>query len=195
MADYHGFLSSANLNPDMLERSFYLTIYSGMVKLYFKVFIAFSIALLTVIIIGLMLAPFMAFLYDCFSEKIKKYLKCKYSEFFPEPEKNNSLAAQIMEKSLEIVKLLFLVLFVYMALLFILRIFENDGLLRGNKLVQGYYDGTYSNSSIITTKLNGKDKELGFLACGSKNCAAIDIKTKRIYYFEQNSGYSFLYKK
>ncbi|WP_208623567.1 hypothetical protein [Vreelandella songnenensis] len=82
------------------------------------------------------------------------------------------------------------------SLAFILSLvyFENEGQKKAEKVISDHMAGENSSDSMITVIINENEKKLRFLGCGAKNCAGIEEKSNKIYYFSQDSGYSFIYK-
>jgi len=194
MAEYNGFLYQIELDPNVLERSFHLTVYSGMVKLYLKIFILFLILIVSIFIIYIILIPLIALAFDKLPKKTKKFLGHIYKKYKGDLS-TDSHTDRLAGKAVVVIQLLSAILLILVGILLSLRSFEIEGENRAKKKMDTFFNGNYKKSSIINKKIDGVNTELGFLACGSENCAAIDLKTKIIYYFKQDSGYSFKYSK
>ncbi|WP_444913617.1 hypothetical protein ACJJI5_13980 [Microbulbifer sp. EKSA008] len=69
--------------------------------------------------------------------------------------------------------------------------FEKKGVQEARKILQNIK--TDKNSRVIV-QINGAKKELLYLYCGSRNCAAFNKKTNEIVYFPQ-SGHSYVRQK
>lgn len=195
MAKHHGFLTEINLNPDMLERSFHLTVYYGVIDLSFGVMAITFFAIVLISIVGLMVPSLIDAIYIILPKKIKNCIKEKFNNFFSSPEKDDNWVTSITNLSINLLTLLTLIMLGAFLYALIMLHFERKGKDSAAANKELYDNGNYPATKVITTRINNENKDLFFLTCGSNNCSGIDIKTNKIYYFDKKLGYSFIYEK
>lgn len=81
-------------------------------------------------------------------------------------------------------KTIFIALFFYFFLQSMVFV-ENSGKDFGKDVLESIRDGNYSYHELIKIKENGNVRFVYTVACGTNNCAAIDINSSEIYYFEK----------
>lgn len=71
--------------------------------------------------------------------------------------------------------------------------FEKQGQTYANEALSRHLSGKNNPNELINITIDKKEKLLFYLSCGSKNCAGIEAKTNKVYYFPQTIGYNFTY--
>lgn len=66
------------------------------------------------------------------------------------------------------------------------------GKSRGGKIMDYYENKDGGEGTEILVFIRGTQTRGVFIGCGAENCAAIERGTRRIFYFPQSLGYSFL---
>lgn len=64
---------------------------------------------------------------------------------------------------------------------------ESKGRERALEVLQQLEQQSYTAHKIVTVSINNKELELLLLSCGARNCAALDVKNRRVHYFSQDS--------
>lgn len=182
-AKYDGYLGAANLDPDVMERSFHQMVYSGFV-------ISFSNILLFLLIMTAIIFLYSHGVLPAFIDYTRRGIKQKRkivklrkrligNRVSPEIEKR---AKSAFNKSATCL---------FFAFLYVLSLayFEHQGRQDFMKIRHNYKNG--SINGLETVHVKGVNKSLVYLACGAQNCAAIDPKSGSIYYFPESDGFYF----
>ncbi len=67
--------------------------------------------------------------------------------------------------------------------------FESKGRKKALEVLPQLEQHSYQPYQIVTVSINNKELELLLLSCGARNCAGLDVQTRRIHYFVQG-GFS-----
>ena len=186
-ANYNGFLLVAGLDTDMMERSFHQVIYSGFILSFGPVVLILIILLVSLYLYSHAILPaYVDLLRGSYklkrkAVKIRNFLSGERET--PELERK----AKIMFNRFAIVCV------VATAFISGLVYFEMKGQSGAKKILQNHLKGIASQRSMISVKINDTEKTLRYLSCGSKNCAGIEEKTNKVYYFSESSGFSFVH--
>jgi len=188
-ANFHGYLTTAKLDSDMMERSFHQVIYSGLV-------LSFGPILFALISYACALFVYSHAIFPCYIDYVRsgigaKRKVVKFRRFWV--GKRIAPAIERREKS----RFNKVGVYTLLALLFIISLvyFEKKGSLQANEVLGNYLTNNEKSDGIIEVNINNTKKIMRFLACGEKNCAGIEVDSRRIYYFPQSSGFSFVYSK
>jgi hypothetical protein len=185
-----GFYNYLDLDPSILESSLYESIYLAMSELLPLINVyMFLIILILIVILYVIGRHIIINLKEC--EKVISFIN-KLSYLF------------IYDKeSKKIYKCFVVIIFVLLisnCYFFILVNYYEKGKVYGGELITAFKADHVSKSKpkkmserIISVKIDGEKKELFLLECGANNCAAIEKKTNKIYYFPQNISFSFVY--
>ena len=166
----NGFFQIFHLDSDVLDRNFHQILYLGLIRnlkplMYGPMFF----------VIGLMLYEIIAY-----NVKVK----------FPNPPKlfisfRNLANKQAWLQSYGILTAKSITLFV-LSLIFLgaMLIFEMSGRGAAQEIKKSISDNNYSKILVV---LNGKQRELVYLYCGTRNCAGLDKEKNQIEYFKQDA--------
>lgn len=186
-ASYQGFLSVLHLNPDMMERNFHQVIYSGLL-------IAFAPALIMLIIATATLYFYSHAILPSYIDWVRKSISSKRKAIKLRRfwyGKRNSPPIEVQAKSL--FTKFFLITIFGISFALSLAYFEKLGSKKAEKLIKLHQEGMNNVGSLVLASVGDQTKKLLFLACGSANCAGIEIGTDEVFYFPNSSGYSFQY--
>ncbi len=176
-AYYSGFLAALDLNPDLMSRDYSLIVFDGFIYSLYPFFLIFST--------GAFFAWFFSFIifpkaFDIFGRhpRAKKLLLRVVASFHVRSGDSDF----IVKSKVFSLRLIYSVIFV-LIFVFNLSYFQDNGRVEGGKILKGIIFGVAIPNVIIN--VNGSNKALHFLACGSQNCAGFDADSKSIYYFQR----------
>lgn len=186
-ANHHGFLTTVSLDSDMMERSFHQVIYSGLV-------ISFAQILLILFLVTFVLYFWSHAILPSYIDWVRGSIKSKRRVIKFRRYWIGKRVSPVIEKQ-EKSRLNHFALYSLAGLAFILSLvyFENKGQQQAQETIAKHMEGGNSPESMISVVIDKNEKILRYLSCGAKNCAGIEEKTNRVYYFSQSSGYSFTY--
>lgn len=188
-ANYQGFLSTAKLDPDIMERSFHQVIYSGLL-------ISFAPIIITIIIATVFIFIYAHALLPMYIDYLKTGIKAKRNiinlKYFWVGKRKTPQIEIRARKFFNRVACLSLVAIVFIGTMFFA---EAKGSKKAKDLLKDHFDVNKHKYSSIEVEIDGEKKELRGLACGVKNCAGIHASSNIIYYFPILSGFSYVYKK
>jgi len=186
-AHYHGFLVTAQLDSDLMERSFHQVIYSGLVLAIFPLFIiSFSVSALLYCYSHMLLPEYVNLVRR--SYKVKRKV-VKLRKFWV----GKRVAPDIEKREKKRFNHFFIIFVVATSFLISLVYFENKGQSHAKETLEFHQKGETSSKNTILVPYKKGSKTLHYLGCGSKNCAGIEPKTNRIFYFSQSTGFSFVH--
>ncbi len=178
----HGYLSTLNLNSNILGSNFHQILYHGMILNLWKITILPIIIAISVTIHSIYKSELSDYIYKSFENgrklvRFRKKLKLSTKKERP----------IVRQHSLRITKV-WMILAVVFAFIFTLADFERQGKNEAEKVQAEIESGEFN-------KVNLEAQNMGsghaFLYCGSHNCAAFDVIKKAIIYFPQN-GHLFI---
>lgn len=186
-AHYHGYLSKAKLDSDIMERSFHQVVYDGLILSFFPMILCFVLIATALWFYSHALVP-VYFDYVRGSIKPKRRI-IKLKNYWVGKRVTPKLELEAKAKFnrafiISIVVVLFLAGLIY---------FERKGENRAEAVLKQHFERVSEAKNLIGVEINKKYKELRFLGCGNKNCAGIEADTNKIYYFPQSLGFSFTY--
>lgn len=186
-ANYHGFLITANLDSDMMERSFHQVIYGGLV-------ISFGPILLMLVVASPSLFFWSHAILPSYIDWVRGSIRSKRRVIKFRRYWVGKRITPVIEKQ-EKSRFNRIAVYSIAGVVFIcsLAYFENKGQQQASEIIEKHIASDNSPSSMITVLINKGEKTLRYLGCGAKNCAGIKEKSNKIYYFSQSSGYSFTY--
>ena len=186
-ANYHGFLIAASLDSDMMERSFQQVIYGGLIVSFGPILLMLFIASLSLYFWSHAILP--SYIDWVRSSVRSKRRVIKFRRFWI--GKRITPAIEKQEKS----RFNRIALYSLSGVAFILSLvyFENKGQQQANEVLEKHMASDNSPGSMITVSINKSEKTLRYLGCGAKNCAGIEKKSNKVYYFPQSVGYSYTY--
>lgn len=184
-ANYHGFLTTVNLDSDMMERSFHQVIYSGLI-------ISFRPIMLVIFLLTSALFVWSHGILPTYIDYVRASFKAKRKMIKVRQYWIGKRVTLTIEKN-EKVRFNRFGLYSLYGAIFILSLvyFEEQGQQKAENIIEKHYLNKNIPNSIINVVINKKETLLLYLACGSKNCAGIERKSNRIFYFSQANGYSF----
>ena len=183
-AKYEGYLSSFQLDADVLDRNFQQILYQGFIESYSQIFLLLGgYALVRFAFSHAILPGLEAWLK---SHKGKRqYLKIKRRWFGKGKDSQRVRQAKKHTNTFAVPTIALLVL------LMALVNFEAKGRLQALAILKKIDKKSISDQELITVQIENQPRKLVYLTCGARNCAGIDPNTKTVYYFPQN-GHSYL---
>lgn len=174
MAYFVGVSSYFNLIPELLEKNFHMTIYSGYIAVINNVLFPFVKILIWPICIYVPIIYFLknnSLITFRAKRKIVKYRR-KTVKFIRDIKSilSNTYA------SIVIIICFFVVLTVF---------FQGAGYLKAKKVKDEIDNNELNVKEIRYAYIGNAPKKVYLLTCGTRNCAAIDLKTKIVYHFPQ----------
>lgn len=183
-AHYHGFLSAMGLDADMMERSFHQVMYSGLIVSFVPVIISLIIAAMCLYLYSLVFLPLCVdYIKGSFRAK-RQYIKFRRFWIGSRESLKIELDAKKLFSRVALTSLaatIYIVSLVY---------FENLGSAKADQIMNDKSHDSHE-SKLINVKIDNNNLRLVYLTCGTKYCAGLERKTKRIYYFSES--YSFLH--
>ena len=180
-AYYEGYLGAFKLDASMLDRNFHQVLYQGALIAFAPLFSVFLVCcMLQFFYSFVFLSSLIDWLRKCRNNK-RRYIKLKQHLNGKRPDSKNEIFHKNRFKKITIwtgVSVIFLIS---------MLMFQRSG----------YEDGADSSKTgkpMLNVKINGEDYSLFYLTCGARNCAGLDLRTQKIYYFPQN-GHSFQFSK
>lgn len=186
-ANYHGFLTTVNLDSDMMERSFHQVIYSGLVVSFGPILLIFFLIAITLFFWSHAILPSYI---DWVRGSVKsKRRVVKFRRYWI--GKRITPAIEKQEKK----RFNYAALYSLSCFAFIVSLvyFENKGHQQAKDILAKHMADDNSTASMVSVVIGENEKSLRYLGCGAKNCAGIERNSNRVYYFSQSSGYSFIY--
>lgn len=185
---YHqGYLRTARLDSDVLDRNVHQVLYNGFLLAFGPVFLVIVAVTFALFLYSHVVLPgFVGYTKKGFDAR-RRVVKLK--RFFLGRNKDSS--AEKRAKKL-FTNTLFLAFF---AISYILSLayFEHEGKSKASAVLKDHVTGKSSPFSMVKVNVGKDQKELRMLACGARNCAGIEKGTNVIFYFNQSPGYSFSY--
>ncbi|USD39495.1 hypothetical protein [Ferrimonas sp. SCSIO 43195] len=178
-AYYQGFLSYFNLDYNILDRNFNQTLYNGMLAAL-PSFLAFLLVM-TVFLVFFSYMFFPVFISFCKNSFFISKLYCRALDFFKTEQDNNIYVTKLCR----VADLSLIAFIVSIAPIVYLTYIEGKAVEKAQSIEKGIVDGNFDSNDLMRVKVGGEPKNLYVLACGSRNCAGLNIETNEIYYFEQ----------
>jgi len=186
-AHYHGFLVTAHLDSDLMERSFHQVIYSGLVLAMLPLFLTlFTVSALLYCYSHMLLPEYVNLVRRSYKAK-RKVIKLR--KFWI----GKRVAPEIEKVEKKRFNNYFILFAIATSFLLSLIYFENKGQNHAKETLELHKKNETISKNIILVPYKNGSKTLHYLGCGSKNCAGIEPKTNRIYYFSQAVGFSFVH--
>lgn len=184
-AHYHGYLNAFHLDADILDRNFHQTLYNGFVVSIPPAFLVlFLYTFAHFIYSHLIISEIRGVLRQ--SRKARKWI-VGIKRFWGDPHKVSEFEKSQRLRTVSIAHYLFS----FIALIASLVYFESEGKNAASSILTEVENNNIPTSSLIVVRINGKPLHLLSLVCGARNCAAIEPRSKMIYYFPQN-GHAYL---
>lgn len=179
VAHFNAFITVFGLDYAVLERSFYQTLYYGFLHSFgnLLIFVVYMVVLFFLVYVVTSILP----------EVINLLNKKVVGDSKPESSPAR-LAKRMMLSggACVCVLVLFVVSLSYM---------EKDGEKLGFEKLASFTSTDVTKVPIINVKIDGENKELFFIVCGSVNCAGMEGKSDLIYYFPLVSGFSYKFNR
>lgn len=181
VAHFNALLSVFNLNYTVLEKSFYQTLYYGFLH---------SFGNLLIFVVYVLVLFFLVYMITTSLPEVISWIKKEAA-----PSSNNkpeSLPAKLSKKIA-----LSCLCFVLVLVLFLLSLsyMEKNGRELGLERLASFSSDDMPQNHVINVKVDGENKELFLIECGSANCAGLEGETDLIYYFPIGSGFSFKFNR
>lgn len=178
-AKYGGYLSTLLLDNNVLDRNFHQVLYSGFLTLFFPIAIIGLVYLGGSYIYSHGILPTVIdWLRGSISAK-RRFIPIR--KFFFGKRKDTAMEKQAKRRTLH-AGIAIIVLF---TLLITLVNIEQQGAQEARKVIAKLDSGKFAPSEFIEITIDGNPNRLIHLACGSRNCAAINPDTRVVTYFPQ----------
>lgn len=183
-----GYLNTLNLDYDVLGGDFYTTIYNGLIVSAAPVFVILAAFFMSLFIFSHVIAPsYIEYLKSGYRAR-KRVVKMR--RFFKGKRADTIFEIQAKKRT-NIFLLVSLGLLLFM---FFLAWIEGKGKAAAVTLLEQISEEKVPVSGFVSVEIEGAVKKLVHLACGIKSCAAMDIASKRVYYYDQSKGFSFIFR-
>lgn len=183
-AHYGGYLGPLHLDADILDRNFHQVLYNGFLISFGPMFwFLAGYGLMRLFYSHFVLPEIIDWLRHGISRR-RRFLKFRHRWF---GKRKDSLYEK-NQKQHAIRALLYVAL--ALALIASLVYFESLGKRAARKMQDRLEAEQIATANLVQVKINDDTKNLFYLACGARNCAGIELKTRKIYYFPQN-GHSY----
>jgi len=180
-AYYDGYLTVMELQHDILDRNLHQILYHSLLVSVVPVMTVLFVLVFVSVLFSYVAVPmWISFLRTSFSNK-KLVLKGK-KRFF-----KNRTDAQFEMVIKRHTRRFFTLFIIAVLSLFYLAYVESLGIKHAEAIQDEIRNGDIQKSNIVNVKIDGVGRELYWLACGSRNCAGIELETKKVFYFEQKS--------
>ncbi len=182
-AKRHGYFMTLGLNADVLGVDTAAILYSGLINSYLPVLvIAFVIGLAVFFYANALLPLYIDYARGSFERK-RKLIRLK--RFWSGKRKDTQAEkdAKKMVISFGVVLVLLLLVLIFLAAM------ENKGRDQAEDLMGEVKRGKPVANA--TVEIPGKEIGYILLACGSRNCAAMNPLTLEVQYFSQEKGFSY----
>ena len=181
LAEYSGFLNFYGLSVSVLDLDAYQLLYRGLLASYL------GIATLVMVITAI---------YFLYAHVALDFFICHFREDYKNKKnivqrkiklrgrrKRHPALTVAISRSNQLIMFCILVV----GFLFVLAYFERSGSTKASNQLLDLRTNVAKKNSVnnIDIELNNQKMTLALLACGSRNCAALDMETKRIHYFPQ----------
>lgn len=181
-AHYGGLLSTFNLDPNLLERDLYLSLYGGLLAL-----------LSTIIGVSLLAGIIAAALALLFIPELSKLVRQRMQS---SKALDDHLAARELALGRPLMRFtqlasektaLWMLPISFSALLLVLLLVgvERDGRKSGDAILKKIEEDALVVRDIMIVELGGTQRSLVHLACGSNYCAGIDPCSRQVFYYPQ----------
>lgn len=190
-AFYHGYLGIANLDSDMMERSFHQILYTGLVISYMPIVLGLLGAFSVCFAYGRLIVPeYVRYMRKGFKQR-RRVIKLRNWWFGKGKGKKKDTPIEIKEK----LRSNYFGLLLFLSVFYVVSLdhFQDQGRKEARRIIGTYFDGKRDKYREIKIVKDGASRKLLFLGCGAKNCAGLEEVTDRIFYFPQSIGYSFIY--
>jgi hypothetical protein len=181
-----GYLNTLKLDSDVLGGDFYTTIYNGVIVSAAPIFVVLATFLTLLFVFSHMIAPsYIEYLKSGYRAR-KRVVKMR--RFF-----KGKRADTIFEiKAKRRTNVFLLVSLGLLLFIFFLAWVEGKGKATAVTLLEQISEETVPVSGFVSVEVEGAVKKMVHLACGTKSCAAMDVASKRVYYYDQSKGFSFI---
>jgi len=176
----NGFLGVFRLDPDALEQNLHNILYQGFLLVFPVAFKVFAYCVAAACLYSFLFIPIL----QANIKSKRLYLKVKHFCFGK--EKRSKWLLKIQKATLGYTGVVVLMLL----LITKLASFERDGAASANKIFKTL-ESSVNDLQFITLKVDNEHQRLALLSCGSKNCAGINPRSKKVYYFGHRE-YSYI---
>jgi len=186
-AHYMGFLFEADLDINMMERSFHQVIYNGLLLAFYPVIVV-------LIFICILLFFYAHIILPEYIKQIRRSYKfrkkiAKFRRYWI----GKRVTSQVEKNAMERFNNFGLLTILSLTFLFSLVYFENEGKKEAQIIMEKVQNESEPHD-MIRVNFTKKVRKLYFLGCGLKNCAGIEAETNKVFYFPQSLGFSFVYQ-
>lgn len=181
-----GFLDTLHLDPEVLDRNFNQVLYRGFIIALGNLLGSFLNIITVLILLSFTMFIFLVTFPSIATTQIFTCVRQRAADgiAFLQGATMIKLSASVFARS-------FVVLTIATLILHYLASIEKKG--RDDALtLLGFTARTNlpPDQRMLRVSIDGKPLDLLYLTCGSRNCAGMDLKTRRVYYFPQN-GHSY----
>lgn len=181
-----GYLNTLKLDFDVLGGDFYTTIYNGVIVSISPVFAVLAVFCLLLFIFSHIAVPsYVEYLKSGYQAR-KRAVKVR--RFFKGKRADTIFEIRAKRRTNAFLLVSFGLLFFIFALAWI----EGKGKAAAVALLEQISEDKVPVSGFVSVEVEGGIKRLVHLACGVKNCAAMDVGNRRVHYYDQSKGFSFV---
>lgn len=182
-AKRHGYFMTLGLNADVLGVDTAAILYSGLINSYLPILvIAIVISLAVFFYANALLPLYIDYARGSFGRK-RKVIKLKRLWFGKRKDTQAERDAKKMAISFGVVVVVLLLVLIFLAAM------ENKGKGQAEELLDEVKRGKPVGNA--TVEIPGKEIGYILLACGSRNCAAMNPLSLQVQYFSQEEGFSY----
>ncbi|MEH0739974.1 hypothetical protein H4F05_00510 [Vibrio cholerae] len=176
-AYYQGYLGTMQLDSDLLDRNLHQVLYQGFL-------VSLTPLILTLFIVTAIAFFFSHVIAPIWVSILKRSIKNKRRLFKAKKLLFGKYKDSPFEKRVKAISRNCASCFLVVSLsLLYLAYIESLGKEHAKDIQVEIQKGNYNKSNLV--RLSGSTpKDLYLLACGARNCAGVDLQTKRVYYFE-----------
>ncbi len=182
VASYHGYLLVLDLDSDMMERSFNLTLYRGFIVIFVELIWAAYALIIVLVLNTYLFIPVLLWYMKRGFKQSRRIIKIK--RMFKYRVKIQQDSATRLTNTLVVFSC---IVFTVFSLSYI----ENKGRTRAYDLLKRSAEGKLTQSDMVTRQIEGRILSLLNLGCGMSHCAGMEIGNNKIHYFPKSQPYSF----
>lgn len=179
-AGNRGYYRVFKLDPDVLDLGFHNILYSGLLLAFVPLFKIIFISLLVFFIVSSLIVPaYFDGLVNNFKVR-RRNVRWKRKFFGNRDDYELEKKLKSITKDLAVFTVLMIAFICFLAYI------EKGQHEKANRIV--------SDNEVqakLTIRLEGEAKDMIFIACGSRNCAGLELPGRRIRYFSQDKGFSY----
>ncbi|MES9906531.1 MAG: hypothetical protein ABW168_28100 [Sedimenticola sp.] len=180
-AYYHGYVTTLDLETQIIERGFHQTLYQGLM-----------LTILPAIYLSLVAFPLFYFYSHGLLQLYVDLLEGKYSrkkklikikKIWLGKKKDRQIQINAKKQTTHVLIISIAVL----SFIFSMFLLEKKGRNEAKEVMALTSAGKAAKQKTITARIDGQKIDLQLLICGARNCAGLKMNDKNIYYFTHTS--------